>query len=338
MQNILQLHDYHLYHGLSTSFTQSAHIAPLSFVDFKPWQTNGFTVTTWIQVDSSNSNKEMKKNEASTAANQGRKSNNTDNCQCFNDKVSALFLYRNELFLILFILKQTHLLSVGTEKLLLTFSLDSNQSLCLNLIKPNVEINGKKVMRTPAMPSNENMRKYNRKMMRTNRQVKLIDLEKNNSSTPDDSGDDNESVSNKENIINIRENSNTDTLLNKTKNMLKKSLSNIHLLPTKDEHFYNDIDLIKHPIVMKDLRLQRNKWMLLCFSVKAIEKTILVRYLLIRYIKFSSFNLHTFFLFRLLLQLMVQINMILIFLVRSPSSIQQINTRKFPFCALVQIK
>lgn len=35
---------------MKTAFTRSTYIIPLNYIDFRPWSPNGFTLTTWIQI------------------------------------------------------------------------------------------------------------------------------------------------------------------------------------------------------------------------------------------------------------------------------------------------
>ena len=52
VKDIKQIHDYHDFHKLKTAFTRSTYIIPLNYINFKPWTPNGFTLTTWIHIES----------------------------------------------------------------------------------------------------------------------------------------------------------------------------------------------------------------------------------------------------------------------------------------------
>lgn len=48
LKYIKEIHDYHVYHNLKTSFTQSTYAIPLNYINFNPWHQLGFTVTAWF--------------------------------------------------------------------------------------------------------------------------------------------------------------------------------------------------------------------------------------------------------------------------------------------------
>lgn len=64
-KDIKQTHDYHQFHKQITAFTQSTYITPLNGLNFSPWNADGFTVTTWIQMKSQNSQPKAKSDSVS---------------------------------------------------------------------------------------------------------------------------------------------------------------------------------------------------------------------------------------------------------------------------------
>lgn len=48
LKTIKSLNEYHINCNLKTAVTQSKFIVPISHIDFKPWNTTGFTISTWI--------------------------------------------------------------------------------------------------------------------------------------------------------------------------------------------------------------------------------------------------------------------------------------------------
>lgn len=60
-KDIKQIHEYQEVHKLTTAFTQSTYILPLNSLNFSPWNPDGFTVTTWIQLKSQKKSEEKTK-------------------------------------------------------------------------------------------------------------------------------------------------------------------------------------------------------------------------------------------------------------------------------------
>lgn len=47
-------------HKQTTAFTQATYIMPLNCLNFSPWNSDGFTVATWIHMKSANSQPKAK--------------------------------------------------------------------------------------------------------------------------------------------------------------------------------------------------------------------------------------------------------------------------------------
>lgn len=82
--------DVHLSNKLLTPFTEASQIIPLNFLDFKPWNNQGFTVSTWIEIEA------------------------TEDLQL-----------------------SSHLISLGSEKLMVTIYINFEGTFNVNVIKPN---------------------------------------------------------------------------------------------------------------------------------------------------------------------------------------------------------
>lgn len=93
-RSIQSYRDIHSSYNIFTPFTEASQIIPLNFLDLKLWNSDGFSLSTWI---------EMKKSCE-------------DNC--------AL-----------------HVVSLGTDKLLLAVYLNSDGSFEFNVMKPNQNLN-----------------------------------------------------------------------------------------------------------------------------------------------------------------------------------------------------
>lgn len=60
-KDIKQIHEYQELHKQTTAFTQSTYIMPLNSLNFSPWNPDGFTVTTWINIKSQKKSPQKKK-------------------------------------------------------------------------------------------------------------------------------------------------------------------------------------------------------------------------------------------------------------------------------------
>ena len=101
---IQSFRDVHLSKKLLTPFTESSLIIPLNYTDFKPWNNLGFTVSVWIQIETT------------------------------DDGLS------------------THLVSLGSEKLMLTIYINSDGSFTINVMKPNQNFNETLMKATKIQP------------------------------------------------------------------------------------------------------------------------------------------------------------------------------------------
>lgn len=54
LKEIKQIHDYHQYHNLKTALTCATYVAPLNYLNFRPWTQSGFTLTAWLQIKPGN--------------------------------------------------------------------------------------------------------------------------------------------------------------------------------------------------------------------------------------------------------------------------------------------
>lgn len=106
--------EVHLSNKLLTPFTESSQIIPLNFMEFKPWNNNGFSVATWLEVEAAE-----------------------------NENFSA------------------HLISLGSEKLMLAIYINADGSFCLNVLKPNQNFSDSKLSKIHGTANKENVNKTN---------------------------------------------------------------------------------------------------------------------------------------------------------------------------------
>ncbi|XP_055371795.1 lysosomal-trafficking regulator [Condylostylus longicornis] len=105
-EQVQKIRNYHEYHNLKTPFTNAACILPIS--NTKIWASDGFTLSTWIQI---------KKNQNIL---QTSLQNIDENWN------------KNQL---------THVVSFGTNQIMLSIYINSNYNLLFETSKPNVELN-----------------------------------------------------------------------------------------------------------------------------------------------------------------------------------------------------
>ena len=114
---IQSFRDVHLSNKLLTPFTEASQIIPLNFLDFKPWNNQGFTVTAWIElIADAHVNSTM------------------------------------------------HLMSLGTEKLMMAVYVNSDGSFTINVVKPNQNFSDvtNKFNKTPVSSGSSNKENVNK--------------------------------------------------------------------------------------------------------------------------------------------------------------------------------
>lgn len=99
-----------------TPFTESAQMIPLNYMDFKPWNSQGFTVAAWVHMPTN-----------------------------AEDKVA------------------THLMSLGSEKLMMTIYVNTDGCFTVSIIKPNQNLSkaSSKVYPTTSAANKENVNQTN---------------------------------------------------------------------------------------------------------------------------------------------------------------------------------
>lgn len=64
-KDIKQIHDYHEAHKQATAFTKASYMVPLNFLNFSPWDSDGFTVTAWINMASQHGKQKVRSDNSS---------------------------------------------------------------------------------------------------------------------------------------------------------------------------------------------------------------------------------------------------------------------------------
>lgn len=108
--------------------TQAAYISPLNYINFKPWSNEGFTLTSWLRISP---NQNPSNADFDDFKGSGDIPNDDDFFQN-NDTCSPNCFYRNKL----------HLLSVGTNSLLLSIYLSATDvnTLFFQLTNPSAQV------------------------------------------------------------------------------------------------------------------------------------------------------------------------------------------------------
>lgn len=107
------LREYHNNFRLETAFTRSSIIAPLNPINFKPWTKQGFTISTWLQIN------EMIGFDPA--------SNSTSTSNGIDRNIDEMY-------------DKSHIVSIGSNKLLLSIYVDGNGTIFVQLIRPNTPI------------------------------------------------------------------------------------------------------------------------------------------------------------------------------------------------------
>lgn len=290
VKDIKHIHDYHDYHQLRSAFTRATYVIPLNYLGFRSWTPKGFTVATWIQI------------LPCAVPNHAEPTHPSDDI--VNDapkKCSKLCGIDGKV----------HLLSIGSNKLLLSIYMSSSDagSMFFHLTKPNAQITDKRITKlsrsqtvddgtssgrgddaTAAAASTLRTRspcncKLRRKR-KTDGRNELVALHKEvNINKRDEAGPAAVEENNKENVDDGNSSlaglnalsSTCSAAIKSTRIALRNSFSQFSLFSGQNQ-FGADANAVtlRNPLEVKGVRLQRNKWTHLAFSVMATGKEVAV--------------------------------------------------------------
>lgn len=302
LKEIKQIHDYHQYHNLKTAFTCATYIAPLNYLNFRPWSPNGFTLTTWLQIiptiySTSHVSEEPTQNDPS--AEKYTK-------VCALDEKVIIFFLRKKVYKISknYIFFQTHLLSIGTNKLLLSIYLNSQDmtTMYFQLSKPNAQIPEKK---PPKISRSHTMDVFSESSIRSVRNPCDCPIQRKRKPTSDNAiepiyKENNVKEvltdvpltlsleANKENLAMADEpppppsppiglnvlSSTCQAAIKTTRIAIRNSFSQFNLFSSSTND--TDYQSFRYPFEVKSIKLMKNKWTHFSFSVMASGKEISV--------------------------------------------------------------
>jgi len=52
LEQFRHFQDFHKHYNINSIFTKAATVIPLNWLNFQPWTSTGFTLTSWIQIKS----------------------------------------------------------------------------------------------------------------------------------------------------------------------------------------------------------------------------------------------------------------------------------------------
>lgn len=305
VKDIKHIHDYHDYHQMRTAFTRASYVIPLNYLGFRAWTPTGFTVSTWIQIEPSSAapphhpstptppppSPATAAGEQSTAVDAEmhdtttRRTASKSNGDAVDGKV--------------------HLLSIGSNKLLLSIYMSSSDagSLFFHLSKPNAQISDKslripKLVRsqtaldgTAAMPigrvddsattTGQRTRspcscKFRRKR-KPNGGDDLLPIHKElninqRADVPQSIAEEPQPDDRNSSVIGLNALSSTcSAAIKSTRIALRNSFSQFSLFSVQNQFGGDSADAhtVRNPLEVKGVRLQRHKWTHLAFSVMA---------------------------------------------------------------------
>lgn len=279
--SIKKIHSNHELHRVKSPFTQSAYIAPsLNDFNIKPWTKDGFTITSWLRLNSDlgGSGGGAVSVDDSAATQVSDSDLCSQRCSCKNKQ---------------------HFLSIGTSSMVLSIYLcvTNVNTMYFQLSNPNAQLTQKSISKshsehfsvplangtkkskcascaTTTSSSSKKRRASAKKeateALRQYRKTKSKDSQNkmngNGIGGPNFPGCDEQSSSSTSNVL--------STTINNTRLALKSSLSHFSLFSSSRinsgaavEKDGADSSLIGLPVEMKGVKLHRNRWTL--FSVAA---------------------------------------------------------------------
>lgn len=266
-KEIKEIHDYHEHIKIKTAFTHSTHIIPLDYTGFQPWTQHGFTITTWINI----------------AMNKNRKLSEQSNEQHSKSH-------------------KTHILSIGSNKLLLSIYLHSQDknTLYFQLTRPSTQISEKKIeSKQSSTTSSSDISAGSStskcvgkevcsclaKNCKVNNVPSVVPIQREfnmNHRRMD-------SLGHKDNIENVDTNgfannlglnafSNTcQSAIRTTRIALRNSLTQFNLLPSSSTFLEDEYLSFRYPLEVRGMEIPKNKWTHLSFSVIPQGKEIMVK-------------------------------------------------------------
>lgn len=249
--NVRKLCANHEQQKIESPLTQSAFVAPINKISFKPWTKDGFTITTWVRLNADGLQTSDSGPDSGNAANEdeGISDSESQNCVCKN---------------------KLHFLSIGTNSMLLSIYLCATHAntFLLQLSNPNVQAH-RGISKShsehfrcieTAQANGQKKSKCSCTGSRKRRVQKREHSQQRNATKAKENAPEN--VKSNEND----ENSIASNVLNSTRLALKSSLSHFNLFST-NRSSDKDIDAnFGSPVFLRGMKLHKNRWSLLSIS------------------------------------------------------------------------
>lgn len=263
-ENIKKICNSHEQHKIKSPFSQAAYIAPLGDLSFKPWSKDGFTVTSWLRLNSdlgtaTDCQKDINARSHDVDEEVTNQSSGicTQQCLCKNKQ---------------------HFISIGTSAMVLSIYLcvTNVNTMYFQLTNPNVQFhkgiskshsehfrcsettvvaNGSKKSKCTCSSSKKRRgSKKDSTLHHETRHSRKTKIKENHSK------ESSEEQSSTSNVL--------SATINTTRLALKSSLSHFSLFSANRHNDKEaDTDLIGFPVEMKGIKLYKNRWTL--FSVSS---------------------------------------------------------------------
>lgn len=249
---------------IRSALTQAAYIAPLNFMDFKPWSIDGFTLTSWLHINEMST---TRSDFLDTTHINGIANGHLDDSRIIDpDLCSPHCFYRNKV----------HLFSVGTSSLLLSIYICVNDvnTLYFQLTNPSAQPPRNMVKSSSDYFRHDSTLKGRSKpqcvctLMKRRRSAR-------NGDCPIDGGREGRKKNRKTVTIDTGVNGCIQTstaasgsnvlsqTIHTTKLALKSSLSHFNLFSSgRNNDLDSEFNLMGYPLELKGVKLNKNKWML----------------------------------------------------------------------------
>ena len=221
VQNVREVH---LENNQASPFTESSQLVPLNYVDFQPWNQRGFTLSTWIQLKVT----QKDKNKVKT----------TDDDEEDEDLTSK---------------RCVHVLSAGSEKLMVSIYINQDKTFSVKVHKPNQNLGESKLKKKPKISN-----------VPSDTKVKDIKEEKNKENVD------------KSNIfgIGLATLNDTDAPNIHTRGFIRNGINRI--MSTATPSTSRKMKTTKITVKSKKSKLRMNRWTHVCFSIRNTDTEILI--------------------------------------------------------------
>ena len=215
--------EVHLENNQTSPFTDSSQLVPLNYVDFQPWNQKGFTLSSWIQLKVS----QKDKIEMQTPEDDEEEDLTSKSC--------------------------VHVLSAGSEKLMVSIYINQDKTFSVKIHKPNQNLSESKLKKKPKVSS-----------VTSESKVKDIKEELNKENVD------------KSNIfgIGLATLNDTDAPNIHTRGFIRNSINRI--MSTATPSTSTKMKTTKITVKSKKSKLKLNRWTHVCFSIRNTDTEILI--------------------------------------------------------------